>query len=87
MNAKEEVYKVAKDHVDMITGRDNMRILMTAEVCTVEELIDCLEAFKTHDGSNNYLRSKQDNGFLVEQVEAEMPNGKPVTDIRLTEME
>jgi len=87
MNAKEEVYKIAKDHVDMITGRHNMRILDVAEVYTVEQLRDCLDAFIAKDGSENYLMGKEENGFLVELVEVKLPNENVVQSVRFTEME
>jgi len=64
-----------------------MRILMTAEVSTVKQLTDCLEAFISKDGSDNYLRGKEENGFLVELVEAKLPNGNIVQDIKFTELE
>ena len=69
-----------------------MKVLRTAEVCTVKELIDCFEEFISKDGSENYLRGKEQNGFKVELVEDELvedelPNGNVVQDIRLTEME
>jgi len=63
-----------------------MKVLMAAEVNTVEELIRCLEDFKTHDGSENYLMGKEQNGFTVELVEHE--EGRYFAhDIRLTEKE
>jgi len=86
MNVKNIVHKITKDHVDMITGRHNMRILDVAEVCTVEQLRDCLDAFIPKDGSENYLRGKEQNGFLVELIEDKLPNGNVVQDIRFTEI-
>jgi len=81
------VGKTARDHVDMITGRHSMRILDVAEVYTVKQLRDCLDAFIAKDGSENYLRGKDQNGFLVELIEDKLPNGNIVQDIRFTELE
>lgn len=87
MNVKNIVGKIAKGHVDMITGRNNMRILDVAEVYTVEQLRDCLDAFIAKDGSGNYLRGKEQNGFLVELIEDKLPNGNVVQDLKFTELE
>lgn len=77
---------IGKTYINEI-NKNKMKVLKTAEVDTVKELIDCFEEFVAHDGSNAYLMGKEKNGFTVELVENEVGNRYLAHDIRLTEKE
>ena len=84
MDVKEMAREIGKHYIDDI---NDMRVIATEEVSTVNELLECLSAIIPRDSINYYLMGKKQNSFIVELVEHKLSNGYLAQDIRLTEKE
>ncbi len=82
ITSKEIAREIGQRYIDEI---NDMRVIATEEVSTVNELLECLSAIIPRDSINYYLMGKKQNSFIVELVEHKLSNGYLAQDIRLTE--
>lgn len=84
ITSKEIAREIGQRYIDEI---NDMRVIATEEVSTVNELLECLSAIIPRNSINYYLMGKKQNSFIVELVEHKLSNGYLAQDIRLTEKE
>ncbi len=84
ITSKEIAREIGQRYIDEI---NDMRVIATEEVSTVNELLECLSAIIPRNRINYYLMGKKQNSFIVELVEHKLSNGYLAQDIRLTEKE